>query len=1097
MLSFLALLLSLFVSPAGAQCDGSFGANTVCGNATGAPRLAQPTPFGSFTGGGGAVSSVTNADGTLTMVPPAGTGNVVTSLNRGHANTWTAVQTFSSGLVFSGLSTGTQTKCLGLDASNSVVFSNAACGAGGGGGIALGSPVTGPPTPIVGDCLSIATGPVVSQTTCAGGAGGLQITRAQIATTNTGGGQFLVTGYLAPNDLGYGAPYICSGQSATSWNAIQDSVGTWCALNFAGVSVQGGIQPGWFGAKADDCATTIAAPDITAHPEWRGVYLVGACWDRIGMQEAAYAAFARPSNPGSKVTASGAFVAGATSITLTAAVPANVQVGMVILDITQSNPVGQYIVGYVASGSSGTTLQTTALRSGSWGASDVLAISTIWNVDGPNGGSPNLNLPLYVRNGKYGIDARVTLAMQGGWYKGEGKGRVVWDDFTNNDYAFFCDACSYSRFDNLSVSQGSSVDYLYRNAVAGFDWTGNITANASNRTLRVQQNTLIDFVCDVSGNGQCLDLTPTSGAQGDTWAVINPIFIGSGSDYAVRISGDNAIGNVMIGGDIQGFVHDGILIQGGQISTYNTHSENENPNQSTGSPIVTQYTTFGADVHMPLQVSGSSVTALNSWRAEDGVLAIGISGGGVYGAGGGTYGMSIKDAMTTLNDVGNWSASSSFQEGTVINGGTDNRFFMLVDSGGGDYGTISSYTGGPPFVITHATDGSAANHWVGYNVLVRYGSSGFQQQCDITASTATTITIDPACAPGVSSQTVYQILGNTGAVPPNWNAAPIGDHVNFTSNFSGIHQAAGSTCNDSGGTVGNYYAVPNKRLVGVFGTDNRLPGIYVARVTASGACTSQTGTYVAAGSWTTSATSINVTSTDVLSAYASNGMTVFDSTNSHAVGTIPVGGVQDNGNGTWNVALSAPAAFASTGATDNLVFQFLGNPGNTTMSRPISITTNGESATYFATPVTDGTQGLRWIDFAWDAVGPTNTMDNVEINGGGIIPARNMTSVTNDSPVTNVNSPIYGGWDTFWVPGFNISSQTFTTGVVTSGGAPFAVTVGTLPSCNASRNGVQAVVTDAVAPTYNGALTGGGVNGVTVPVVCTQTGASTFAWHSH
>lgn len=43
-------------------------------------------------GSGGGASSVSNVDGTLTISPT--TGAVVASLNLGHANTWTATQTF-------------------------------------------------------------------------------------------------------------------------------------------------------------------------------------------------------------------------------------------------------------------------------------------------------------------------------------------------------------------------------------------------------------------------------------------------------------------------------------------------------------------------------------------------------------------------------------------------------------------------------------------------------------------------------------------------------------------------------------------------------------------------------------------------------------------------------------------------------------------------------------------------------------------------------------------------------------------------------------------------------------------------------------------
>ncbi|HMV87919.1 MAG TPA: hypothetical protein PKA34_32820, partial [Blastocatellia bacterium] len=55
------------------------------------------TQTGSACGsGGGAVSSVSNANGTLTISPT--TGAVVASLNLGNANTWTANQTFGSGI---------------------------------------------------------------------------------------------------------------------------------------------------------------------------------------------------------------------------------------------------------------------------------------------------------------------------------------------------------------------------------------------------------------------------------------------------------------------------------------------------------------------------------------------------------------------------------------------------------------------------------------------------------------------------------------------------------------------------------------------------------------------------------------------------------------------------------------------------------------------------------------------------------------------------------------------------------------------------------------------------------------------------------------
>jgi hypothetical protein len=52
------------------------------------------------------------------------------------------------------------------------------------------------------------------------------------------------------------------------------------------------------------------------------------------------------------------------------------------------------------------------------------------------------------------------------------------------------------------------------------------------------------------------------------------------------------------------------------------------------------------------------------------------------------------------------------------------------------------------------------------------------------------------------------------------------------------------------------------------------------------------------------------------------------------------------------------------------------------------------------------------------------------------------------------------------------------------------VTVTTLPPCTTALKGAIRTVSDATAPTYNGALTGGGA--VTVLVLCTGT-----TWLSH
>ena len=141
-----------------------------------------PNALKTFVTTSGVVTSITNSDGTLTFT---GTSAVVGSLALGHANTWTAVQSFtngdlsllgatsgntlleatavagagtiatfpantgtvaelnlaqtwsavqtfsaSNGIVYSGATVGTQVACIGLDGSNNLVKNAAACGLG-------------------------------------------------------------------------------------------------------------------------------------------------------------------------------------------------------------------------------------------------------------------------------------------------------------------------------------------------------------------------------------------------------------------------------------------------------------------------------------------------------------------------------------------------------------------------------------------------------------------------------------------------------------------------------------------------------------------------------------------------------------------------------------------------------------------------------------------------------------------------------------------------------------------------------------------------------------------------------------------------------
>lgn len=88
---------------------------------------------------------------------------------------------------------------------------------------------------------------------------------------------------------------------------------------------------------------------------------------------------------------------------------------------------------------------------------------------------------------------------------------------------------------------------------------------------------------------------------------------------------------------------------------------------------------------------------------------------------------------------------------------------------------------------------------------------------------------------------------------------------------------------------------------------------------------------------------------------------------------------------------------------------------------------------------------------------------------------------------------IYGD---FSLNKIGINTQTLNASLNIGGGTmqlQTAFTVSTLPACNGTLKGESAYVTDALTPTYNGALTGGGTGAsANVPVFCNGT-----SWTSH
>lgn len=151
--------------------------------------------------GGGAVSSVVNSDGTLTISPT--TGAVVASLALGNANTWTATQSgpfaattlSASGQFTSTVTTGTAP----LVVASTTVVTNLTAGSLAGAGRTWAAPGTiGGTTPGIGDFSTLNCG-VSSTTTCAlsgfgSTSGSAMITWPAVAGTITN--PFVFSNYL-------------------------------------------------------------------------------------------------------------------------------------------------------------------------------------------------------------------------------------------------------------------------------------------------------------------------------------------------------------------------------------------------------------------------------------------------------------------------------------------------------------------------------------------------------------------------------------------------------------------------------------------------------------------------------------------------------------------------------------------------------------------------------------------------------------------------------------------------------------------------------------------------------------------------------------
>lgn len=106
-------------------------------------------------GGGGGISSVTSADNTLTFTTVSGA--VTGALALGHANTWSALQTFSAGASLSGITGSTQ--CLHVNTTGLISGTGFDCGA-----VSSFNTRTGAVTLTLADVTGVGGAPIASPT---------------------------------------------------------------------------------------------------------------------------------------------------------------------------------------------------------------------------------------------------------------------------------------------------------------------------------------------------------------------------------------------------------------------------------------------------------------------------------------------------------------------------------------------------------------------------------------------------------------------------------------------------------------------------------------------------------------------------------------------------------------------------------------------------------------------------------------------------------------------------------------------------------------------------------------------------------------------
>lgn len=182
----------------------------------------------------------------------------------------------------------------------------------------------------------------------------------------------------------------------------------------------------------------------------------------------------------------------------------------------------------------------------------------------------HLNIPLYVPAGKYVLGDDTWLIRNAVSISITGAGQIS-TIITSNQTALAFDGLWYSTISNIEFETTNNPSV----AAAVVDMDGNVPGQPY-PTRGVQGNTLTNLFIHSVGNctDYCFALTRLggSGGQGSENSYINMHTLGSGV-AAYYQNGYNALDNIFIGGDLQGYLTSGIVILAGSIGIYKTSFE--------------------------------------------------------------------------------------------------------------------------------------------------------------------------------------------------------------------------------------------------------------------------------------------------------------------------------------------------------------------------------------------------------------------------------------------------------------------------------------------------------------------------------------------